>query len=301
MRLEYRWIKDDAGALDRGFVTPLARHFGIDAFIETGTYLGDTIAAMRPAFAQLLSIELAPELAAAAERRFAGDDAISIIRADSPTGLTEAFARLRGRPAVIWLDAHYSGGPTAKGERNTPILAEIDQILASRGGRDVILVDDIRLSWPTPSGFLPHDTLQDYPLLSDVTQRLADSPHAYSVHVLGDVLVATPSGIATSPVLGACTASRLALPGTPPDRAIEAALVGATGSERQAIADVAPLMEAQKAYGLGGHCFYWRGLLREAEGALQAAREDFLFAARCGVIPIERAAAEPSRRPPHPG
>jgi hypothetical protein len=256
--------------------------------VETGTYRGDSVAAVRDIFAHLISVELSPELAAAARSRFAGDAAVSILEGDSAAGLGQALASIPDRPAILWLDAHYSGGATAKGDRNTPILAEIEQILSCRDGRDVILVDDARLFWPIPSEFVSHETLHDYPLLSDVTRRLAASRHSYRVHVLGDALIATPDGLEASPVLAACTASRLALPGAPPDSHVEVAVVAASGTERLAIIQLPPLIEDQKIYGLGGHYFYWRGLLREAEGAMEAAREDLLFAARCGVIPMKR-------------
>jgi hypothetical protein len=293
MRLAYRWIKDTAGALDREFIALLASFFGTPSFVETGTYRGDTIAAVRGVFSSLISVELSPELAPAARQRFAGDHAVRILQADSAAGLGEALANLVEQPALVWLDAHYSGGGTAKGDRNTPILAEIDQILTCRDGRDVILVDDARLFWPVPSEFVSHETLQDYPLLSEVAERLISSSHAYQVHILGDALLATPAGLEISPLLAACTASRLALPGIPPDRGIEAIIVAASGSERLAITQLQPPIEDQKMYGLGGHYFYWRGLLREAEGAIEAAREDLLFAARCGVIPMGRVPGSP--------
>ncbi len=294
MRLDYRWIKDADGALDRGFVAMLARHFGIDAFVETGTYRGDTIAAVRGAFARLISIELSAEFAQTARQRFAGDAAVTILHADSATGLAQAFELLPGRPAILWLDAHYSGGPTAKGAGNTPILAEIDQIMAARDGRDVILVDDARLFWPVPPGFLSHDTLEGYPLLPELAVRMAGSRHGYRVFAQGDALLATPPGLEPSPVLAACTACRLAAPGAPANPALESTLLTSAGEERRALAELAPLIEQQKAYGLGGHYFYWRGLLQEAAGAVDAAREDLDFAARCGVIPPGRVPATPA-------
>src|SRR5579862_5495861 len=135
MRFGYRWIKDGSGTLDRDFVALLAGSFGIDSFVETGTYRGDSLAAVRDIFARLISVELSPDLAAAARSRFAGDAAVSIIEGDSAAGLGAALASIPDRPAILWLDAHYSGGATAKGDRNTPIQAEIEQILSSRDGR----------------------------------------------------------------------------------------------------------------------------------------------------------------------
>lgn len=289
MLFPYCWIKDAAGALDVAFVAPLAKHFGLEVFVETGTYRGDTLAAMRGLFSRLVSVELASELVQAARQRFAGDEAISIVEADAARGLAAALEATGPRPALIWLDAHYSGGPTAKGEGNTPILAEIDTILAQRNGRDVVLVDDARLFWPMPEGFLGHDTLEGYPPLSGLADRLRGA--GYDVFVLGDALLAAPHGLQPSPTLLAATASRLKAPGSAVDVAIEQGILSAAGSERVALAEASALIEAQKAYGLGGHYFYWRGLLREAGGDLVGAAEDFSFAARCAVIPAGRAPA----------
>jgi hypothetical protein len=41
-----------------------ARRFGLSVFVETGTYLGDMVEAVRPHFKKIYSIELSEELAA---------------------------------------------------------------------------------------------------------------------------------------------------------------------------------------------------------------------------------------------
>jgi len=291
MQIGYRWIKDDNGALDADFVASLTTHFGIKAFVESGAYLGDTLAAMRPLFNRLMSVELSPVFARRAGARFAGDDTITIIEADSASGLAQAFAMIPREPALIWLDAHYSGGPTAKGRENTPILDELRQIMEGRDGRDVILIDDARLFWPVPSGFEHHDTLEGYPLLSDIAQILGGAPHHYEIFALGDALLAAPKGLSSSSVLAACTLSRLAPPGSQANPAVEAAICAAVGSERDALSRIEPLIENQRVYGLGGHYYFWRGLLREQQGHAAAA-DDLAFAARCAVTPGVRRVRE---------
>lgn len=287
MNISYGWIKDSEGALDRAIVADLARHFELSTFIETGTYLGDTLAAMEGTFDRRLSIELAPQFAQAARERFAHDRTVEVIEADSASGLASAFARSPHDRALIWLDAHYSGGPTAKGDGNTPVMAEIDQILRDRDGRDVVLIDDVRLFWPVPGGFETHDSLEGYPSLADVAARLSQA--GFDVFLLCDALLAAPRGLTPSPVLSACTRSRLRPADGRVDETIEAVLLGAEGAERRALT-AAPLpIESQKAYGVGGHYFYWRGVLRQSEGDLAGASEDLSFAARCGVIPASRA------------
>ncbi|WP_439493737.1 hypothetical protein [Bosea sp. (in: a-proteobacteria)] len=289
MILNYRWVKNADGALDVDFVVSLARHFGITAFLETGTYRGDTLATVRGVFSRLVSIELSTEFALAAQNRFASDPAIEIIQADSAQGLERAFDAIGDAPALIWLDAHYSGGPTAKGDGNTPILAEVSQILERRSGLDIVLIDDARLFWPHPAGFLAHETLSGYPMLSDVAEKFLDADGRYDVFFFGDALAAFPKGqIEPSAALLACTRCRLSEPGTPVDQGAEAAICSAHAAERDALVEVAPLIESQREYGLGGHYFYWRGLLRESEGNFAGATADFAFAAQCGVIPPDR-------------
>jgi hypothetical protein len=46
-------------------------------------------------------------------------------------------------PALFWLDGHYSGGVTARGESDTPIYAELVHVLGS-SHKNVIVIDDAR-------------------------------------------------------------------------------------------------------------------------------------------------------------
>jgi hypothetical protein len=287
LQLGYRWIKGADEALAPDFVQPLAQLFGLNAFVETGTYRGDTIAAMRPLFRRLASVELSNEFARRAAERFAADHAVDIIHADSTAGLARAFAAIGETSAFVWLDAHYSGGPTARGADNTPILGELDCLFETRAGRDVVLIDDARLFWPVPGGFLDHDTLHGYPMLSRIAELLRGSKHGYEVHCFGDALLAVPPGISATPVLQACTLSRLAPPGAARQPGLEAVITSSAGAERDCLSDPPPFVEAQKAYGLGGHYFYWRALLREREGRHAEAAEDLAFARRCQVIAPE--------------
>ena len=98
--------------------------------METGTYYGDMIAAMMPQFDAIYSIELSDELYDRARRRFRGSDKVTLIHGDSAVELA-AIVRGLDRPALFWLDGHYSGGETAKGATETPVLAELEQILGA--------------------------------------------------------------------------------------------------------------------------------------------------------------------------
>jgi len=48
-------------------------------------------------------------------------------------------------PCLFWLDAHCSGGDTARGREETPVFRELPQILGHPVEGHVILIDDVQL------------------------------------------------------------------------------------------------------------------------------------------------------------
>jgi hypothetical protein len=119
------------------------RRFATPFLVETGTFLGDSIYALRRDFDRIISIELDPALAARARRRFARESHVSILFGDSAHVLPTVLAELK-EPTLFWLDAHWSGGATAHGEKETPILEEVDAILRHPVDGHVVLIDDAR-------------------------------------------------------------------------------------------------------------------------------------------------------------
>jgi hypothetical protein len=146
-------------------------------FVETGTFYGDMLAAVEHDFSRLYSIELHPRLARLAARRFMGDPRVSIIAGDSATAL-EPLLRSIAAPCVIWLDGHYSGPLTARGEGDTPVLRELDAILRCGTTRDVILIDDARLFGQDPA----------YPSIAEVERRARGAHPEWSVTVEDDIV-----------------------------------------------------------------------------------------------------------------
>lgn len=112
-------------------------------FVETGTYLGDTLAALAGDFDTLHSIELSPQLHRDAERRFAGQPHIHLHLGNSGDVLP-ALLRTINEPCLFWLDGHASGSDTAQHDELTPILRELRAIAAHPVKNHVILIDDAR-------------------------------------------------------------------------------------------------------------------------------------------------------------
>lgn len=141
-----------------------AKHYGIDTLVETGTYLGQMVEACMDNFKTIHSIELSDELHARAKKKFARNRSVKLHKGDSGEMLAKVLKSLK-KPAIFWLDAHYSEGITAKGILNTPILEELDGIFKHRIKGHVILVDDARI-------FTGKD---DYPTTDQVRKLAAKS------------------------------------------------------------------------------------------------------------------------------
>lgn len=142
-----RWsVRGKTAPLPRLLKQQTVRHyadvFRLDTLIETGTYEGDMVASQLNTFGKIHTIELDPQLCEQARLRFSLYQHVAVYCGDSGELLPQLVAQLNG-PALFWLDAHYSGGITALGELETPVLMELSIIL-SHPYDHVILVDDAR-------------------------------------------------------------------------------------------------------------------------------------------------------------
>jgi len=145
--------------IKRAVLRGLAKSHGFRIFVETGTYYGETLSALRGSFDDLYSIELSEDFYRRATKRFRGDSKIHLWQGDSGEVLTEVL-KLVDMPALFWLDGHYSGEPTAIGAEMTPIFRELKQISEQPlQDKHLIVVDDARLfngtdGYPTMEEFL---------------------------------------------------------------------------------------------------------------------------------------------------
>ena len=118
-----------------------ANKFSINIFIETGTYLGKTVEAVKNKFKEIYSIELNKELYLKAKQKFIKYKHINIILGDSSIKLPKILSNIDS-PCLFWLDAHYSGKNTSKTDLQTPIIRELLSILNHPNKNHVILIDD---------------------------------------------------------------------------------------------------------------------------------------------------------------
>ena len=85
-------------------------------------------------------------------------------------------------PALFWLDGHYSGGATAKGDAGTPISLELEAILASPIKNHVVLIDDTRCCFAGMNG---------YPCIDELLKMVRYHSH-YDTEVSADIIRLTP-------------------------------------------------------------------------------------------------------------
>lgn len=157
------------------------RRFGLSTLVETGTYLGEMLEAMRGHFSELYSVELDPELHRRARARFARYSHIHLLQGDSGVVL-EGLLEQIDTPCLFWLDGHWSGGDSARGGRETPIRAEAEAIVRHRRTDHVILIDDARC----------FNGEGDYPTLEEVKRIFCGLRSDLKCEVRDDIVRITP-------------------------------------------------------------------------------------------------------------
>jgi hypothetical protein len=148
--------------------------------VETGTYLGDMVEIQKKNFRQVYSIELSTKLHKRALKRFNGQPGITLLQGDSGVQLKKLVPQLK-EPALFWLDGHYSGGMTAKGDKDCPVREELAAILPDQQ-KHIILIDDARLFNGT----------HDYPTMDELQTIVEQNGNRYSIETKDDIICLLP-------------------------------------------------------------------------------------------------------------
>lgn len=164
------------GVLKQQIVRQYQARYNVQTLVETGTFLGDMIAAQLSNFSRLISIELSPRLHRDARNRFRKHSRVELYEGDSSRVLPGIMPTISEK-ALFWLDGHYSAGITALGEKESPICEELDAIFRYDKGH-VLLIDDAR-------GFIGEG---GYPTLDELEQLIKSKNPAYNIEVKDDVI-----------------------------------------------------------------------------------------------------------------
>jgi hypothetical protein len=150
-------------------------------WVETGTYRGDTAAALAKTGSRVYTIEPDEALFSRAKSRFAGIRNVTVIHGLSEQVLPGLLASLKG-DINLWLDGHYSGGSTFQGPTDCPILSELSALATclSRFDRVTVLIDDMRCFDPSIAEY------RDYPDRARLVAWARD--HGFSWHIEHDIM-----------------------------------------------------------------------------------------------------------------
>lgn len=184
------------GAVDFSVSTALIdilrRALPVEVFVETGTFEGDTVAAVAGRFSEVHSIELSNEYFRRAQERFAENAHVHIHHGDSAHLLGGIRKRVGERGAIYFLDAHWCvAHETAGEESQCPLLAEV-RALHPLGKSSVLLIDDARLFLAPPPK--PHE-ISHWPSLDELMRALRRLSATHEVMVLNDVIAYYPAAI----------------------------------------------------------------------------------------------------------
>jgi hypothetical protein len=161
-------------------VSEYAERFGLRVLVETGTYYGEMVAAMKNRFAEIYSVEFDSQLAQRAAKKFASRPHVHILEGDSQQVVPELLQQIK-EPALFWLDAGYYGWAGLQGDKQR-LTVELEAILRDSRFRHVILMDDAR-------GL---NGQNGAPTVEQLKQRIAAGFPGRSAEVQYDILRITP-------------------------------------------------------------------------------------------------------------
>ena len=150
IKIFFNWYKKSFISPAPNFVKhKIIKYFAINdsIFIETGTNEGKTIFKLANNFSFCYSIEPSEYYFNLSKKNLSHlKNKIELINSTSEEALEEILIKCKDKKVTFFLDGHYSGKDTYKGELETPIKHELDLITKyiKTFNEVVIIVDDFR-------------------------------------------------------------------------------------------------------------------------------------------------------------
>lgn len=165
----------------------LRAEYELKEFIETGTYYGNTAVWAAAHFEYVTTIEYSREIFEEAVARHGSIQNINFIFGDSRSVLKTIVPKL-SRPAIFWLDSHWSGGETYGENDECPLIGEIHAIHRSKYAH-FVFIDDARLFMSPPPQ--PH-RIEQWPSIDEVIYALKSGNHKHYIVSIEDAIIAVP-------------------------------------------------------------------------------------------------------------
>lgn len=136
-------------SLPKDLLEAILNRFGktpadFQVFIETGTHCGNSLWEMKDLFPDCHSIELSVPHYEYCLTKFQDIPNVKLHHGESIAVLPSLLDQYK-KGIVFFLDGHYSGGDTAKGTKDFPILEEVQLISGASITDSIIIIDDYNL------------------------------------------------------------------------------------------------------------------------------------------------------------
>ena len=159
-------------------------------FFETGTCMGCTIFAMERYFSELYTVEIKDDLFWNLINNYKSNR-IKFYFGDSSIILKEKVESLNNN-TIFFLDGHYSHCGTGRGEKDCPLLEELEAIMEKFKHEAIIIINDFRLFGKGPKkGGCAEDweDISKDKVLEIVKSRLEKEYHCPSKYAADDRLI----------------------------------------------------------------------------------------------------------------
>ncbi len=138
-------------SINYNFINELTKNelISFKTFVESGTYQGDTIFEMEKYFNQLHTIEINEKFYNNVKNKYYGNK-INFYLGASEYRLAEICNLLKDN-TIFFLDGHWSANDTGRGEKDCPLVEELNIINELFKFDGIIIVDDVRLFGKGPN------------------------------------------------------------------------------------------------------------------------------------------------------
>jgi len=284
MHLQIKRIKGAAMPICSLLLNEIAKVFGTDVFIATGTFSLNMAYEAAKIFREVHFIESASDLYQPLKfKKLQEYDNVHIYH--SARFLKLLLPDIKGK-ILFWLSSHDSAAITFKNKTNTPVVEELQVIKHYNINNSVILINNIRHFQPIILDGFEAEKVRKYPEIQEAINNIDSS---YDFFIIGDIAFAYPPTkcVTVSDGLRAFTLSRIFNGKNlninsllEAENYIASKLIG---QEKEAVKAMYSDYYSLEEPGTGAHFRLWSGLISMGEGDFARAKSFFIKTIKRGL------------------